>query len=125
MSLIPAFDFTMSCNRFVAGATNLVASGCTGPGSKTLTFTIDIGADGVLRCAGVCGSKFRLSVNVGDALLAPDGDWKIRNSQVECVLDNDRSIMCEGVIDPFEGTLRLDATDGRYSFFWFSVHPRV
>jgi len=92
-------------------AANLMANGRVGRRNegRKIPFAITV-ENGVLRCVNEDG--FSVSVQV------PDDSAVIR---VHCTLPNGAAIQCDGTIDPHTGTLRLDAVEREYAWFWFEI----
>jgi hypothetical protein len=108
-----------------ARATQLVASGCVGIHGRSSPCTVNVSEGGVLACTDGSFSQFRISVDIKAVLQAPDADWLVASSHVQCTSAEGRSVECEGTLDPYSGNLRVCATTRQHAYFWFEVRPRA
>jgi hypothetical protein len=120
----------MSQSKFTsANAAALEAVGRVNTGGRTLPFTLSIDNDNTLHIANTDG--FRLTVRVADIMilnslrpLTEDVPYMLVNSDnVECILADGTVVLCEGMIDPDAGRIRLDAVD-QDNLYWFWVEVR-
>ena len=113
-------------NKFTrANAASLQAVGRVSSGGRRLPLTLDIGSSGDLFCSNEDG--FNIHVRIADIMNAAGRASRLRmsvpSSLVICTLADGSVILCEGHINPSDGTLRLDAVD-QDEFYWFWIEVR-